>query len=99
DAAIEALACLLNKHGFKAFAGGPAIEVHKGQRRNQNILAALSQIATQPQPPLEELLANTKNLQREKWDWALPDHLLRISYASLNLDFEEALEWAKSFHH
>jgi ATP-dependent Lhr-like helicase len=99
DAANEALACLLNKHGFKAFAGGPAIEVHKGQRRNQNILAALSQIATQPQPPLEELLANTKNLQREKWDWALPDHLLRISYASLNLDFEEALEWAKSFHH
>jgi ATP-dependent Lhr-like helicase len=94
DAANEALACLLNSHGFKSFAGGPAIEVHKGLRTNQDILAALSQIATQPQPPLEELLSNTKNLHREKWDWALPDHLLRVSYASLNLDFEEAVEWA-----
>jgi ATP-dependent Lhr-like helicase len=99
DAANEALACLLNNYGFKAFAGGPGIEVHKGLKTNQDILAALSLISSEPQPPLESLLSNTKNLHLEKWDWALPDHLLRVSYASLNLDFEEALDWAKSFHH
>lgn len=31
------------------------------------------------------------NLQREKWDWALPDELLRTVYASLYLNLEEAL--------
>jgi len=40
-------------------------------------------------------LADVRNLQREKWDWALPDSLLRRAYASLYLDLGEALDWAK----
>lgn len=42
------------------------------------------------------LLADTKNLQREKWDWALPDDLLRKAYASLYLDVEEAFGWLRN---
>jgi ATP-dependent Lhr-like helicase len=42
------------------------------------------------------LLADVKNLQREKWDWALPDALLRKTYASLNLDLVEALAWTRA---
>jgi len=42
------------------------------------------------------LLADVRNLQREKWDWALPDELLRKAYASLYLNLEEALSWARA---
>ena len=47
-------------------------------------------------PPLDMLLADVRNLQREKWDWALPDGLLRKAYASLYLNLEEALSWARA---
>jgi ATP-dependent Lhr-like helicase len=36
-----------------------------------------------------------KNLAREKWDWALPDALLRKAYASLYLDLDEGLAWVR----
>ena len=39
------------------------------------------------------LLADVQNLQREKWDWLLPDGLLRKAYASHYLDLDEALAW------
>lgn len=39
------------------------------------------------------LLAEASNLEREKWDWALPSDLLAKSYASLHLDLEEAQKW------
>ena len=38
-------------------------------------------------PFLDELI--------EKWDWALPDDLLRKAYASLYMNIEEALSWAR----
>jgi ATP-dependent helicase Lhr and Lhr-like helicase len=38
-------------------------------------------------------LANVGNLARQKWDGLLSPRLLRISYASLNLDLGEAMEW------
>jgi ATP-dependent Lhr-like helicase len=47
-------------------------------------------------PPLDMLLADVRNLQREKWDWALPDGLLRKAYASLYLNLEEALSWTRA---
>jgi len=52
-------------------------------------------LAAEEVPPLSILLADVKNLQREKWDWALPDWLLRKAYASLYLDFDEAMAWIK----
>jgi ATP-dependent Lhr-like helicase len=95
DAANEAIACLLIRRGFIATAAGPGVEVQKGLHTTEEILDALIDTAIEDPPPLNVLLADVKNLQREKWDWALPDDLLRIAYASLYLNLDEALKWTK----
>ena len=95
DSANEAIACLLNRRGFLSAASGPGVEVQKGQQSTQDVQDALADIAIDDAPPLEMLLADVKNLGREKWDWALPDNLLRKAYASLHLNVDEGLEWVK----
>ena len=95
DSANEALSCLLLRRGFNATPAGPGVEVEKGNRTADEILDALIDAAVDEPPPLDVLLANVKNLKRQKWDWALPDPLLRRAYASLYLDMSEALVWAK----
>ena len=95
DAANEALACLLLRRGFVATAGGPGVEIQNGKHSTEDVLDALIDAALDETPPLDLLLADVRNLQREKWDWALPDALLRRAYASLYLDIDEALTWAK----
>jgi len=96
DAANEALACLLHRRGFRAGAAGPGVEVLKGQHTTEDILDVLHDAGVDETPPLDVLLADVKNLQREKWDWALPDRLLRKAYASLYLDLDGALEWVRT---
>lgn len=96
DSANEALACMLQRRGFTATAGGPGVEVLKRSSTPEEIVDVLVDAAVDEAPPLDMLLANAKNLQREKWDWALPDDLLRKAYASLYLDIEEAMAWLKS---
>lgn len=96
DAANEALACLLHRRGFKASAAGPGVEVMKGQHTVEDMLDVLYDAGVDDTPPLDMLLADVKNLQRERWDWALPDRLLRRAYASLYLDLDEALAWARA---
>lgn len=95
DAANEAIACLLIRRGFVATPVDLGVEVLKGKYTTEDLLDALSDLAVDDPLPLDILLADVKNLQREKWDWALPDGLLRIAYASLYLDLEEALKWVK----
>ena len=95
DAANEAIACLISWRGFIAAPAGPGVEVLKGKYTTEDLLDALIDLAVDDSPPLDILLADVKNLQREKWDWALPDGLLRITYASLYLDLKEALNWVK----
>lgn len=95
DAANEALACLLQRRGFLASSAGPGVEVIKGPHTVEEVLDVLLDAGLEEPPPLDLLLADTKNLQREKWDWALPDGLLRKAYASLYLDLDEALEWCR----
>lgn len=97
DEVNEALAFLLQAKGFTAVAAGPGVEVLKGELPVQAIVKAILEIAAEPAPSLDILLGDALNLQREKWDWALPVELLRIGYASHNLDVEKALEWAKAF--
>lgn len=96
DAANEALACLLIRRGFVATASGPGVEVVKADHSNQDILDALADSGIEDAPPLDVLLADVKNLAREKWDWSLPDVLLRKAYASLYLDLDEALDWIRA---
>lgn len=96
DAANEAIACLLIRRGFTATPSGPGVEVLKGGHTTEEVLDALIDAAVDEPPPLGVLLADVQNLQREKWDWALPDRLLRKAYASQYLDLEQALGWAKT---
>lgn len=95
DSANEAISCLLLLRGFNAAPAGPGVEVEKGSHTADEILDALIDAAAGEPPPLDVLLANVKNLKRQKWDWALPDALLRRAYASLYLDMSEAHAWAK----
>lgn len=95
DAANEAIACLLIHRGFVATASGPGVEVVKGSRSTEDILDALEDATVDDTPPLNMLLADVKNLAREKWDWSLPDGLLRKAYASLYLDLDEGLAWLR----
>jgi ATP-dependent Lhr-like helicase len=96
DAANEALACFMIQRGFTAAPSGPGIEVVKGNHSIDNILDALLDVALVKQPSVDELLERAQNLEREKWDWALPPDLLKKAYASLNLDIEAAKNWVAS---
>ena len=96
DAANEALACLFLRRGFTAMAAGPGVEVHKKAGGVQEVLDVLDDLAVEEAPELDILLEDVKNLAREKWDWALPDGLLRKAYASQYLDLPEAAEWLKA---
>jgi len=97
DSSNVALACLLRMRGWTASPGGPAVVITKGTRNTEDLLAALSEVATAELPPLSVLLANANNLRQEKWDWALPEPLLQKTYASLYLDIDEAVEWCTRF--
>lgn len=98
DSANEALACFMRLRGFTATPAGPGIEVMKGEKTVDNILDALLDSALAEQPTLAALLEGAKNLEREKWDWALPPELLKKAYASLNLNIDEAQQWVVTHH-
>jgi len=96
DGANEAIACLLKRRGLVAAASGPGVEVEKSGGASQaSICDVLADAAVDDVPPLDLLLADAQNLRREKWDWALPDPLVRTTYASLYLDINEALAWVR----
>lgn len=93
DAANETLSCLINSTGATAVSCGPFIEVSKcGILSHQIMEAVLSAKFLNPEM-LDAALQDALNLEREKWDWALPEELLRKSYISLHLDPEGARQW------
>lgn len=95
DSSNEALACFLNYQGFTAAPAGPGIEVIKGDSAIDDILSALKLVSLAEQPSYIDLLDGANNLEREKWDWSLPPNLLKKSYASLNLNIDEARNWVR----
>ncbi|MEO8383622.1 MAG: DEAD/DEAH box helicase [Betaproteobacteria bacterium] len=98
DRLNEAVAMMLKRGGFAANISGPAVELIGLEKdRTTGMLDYLKDIADGPVPIASELLQSAKNLQREKWDWALPEELLQYSYASLHLDIEGAHQWVKQF--
>ena len=97
DDANEAMLCLLASHGVQAALAGPFIAVQKSaELAEDGLMQLLSTIASAPQPSIPQLLANAKNLQREKWDWAASREGLEISYASQFLNLDEAYQWLHS---
>lgn len=97
DEANEALACLLTARGFRAFTGRLGVEVQRGDRTLQDLEDRLADIGTESAPSVDELLKDAANLQRQKWDWLLSPRLLRETYASSNLNLEEAMSWLRAF--
>jgi len=95
DAANEAISCLLTRRGIATTAAGPGVEVQKGEHTTKEVIDVLIETSVNEPPSLDELLAGFKNLQREKWDWALPEALLHKAYASLYLDIGEAMGWCR----
>jgi ATP-dependent Lhr-like helicase len=96
DSANEAIACMFIRNGFDgASAAGPGVAVPKSGHTVEEVLAVLQDASVDEIPSLDLLLKNVQNLQREKWDWALPEGLLRKAYASHNLDLPEGLDWIR----
>ncbi|PJL06494.1 DEAD/DEAH box helicase [Stenotrophomonas maltophilia] len=93
DSANEAIACLLNAQGFASQGGRLGVEISKGARSLDDVINVLGRVAKMPLPSPEALLHSANNLVTQKWDGLLPPRLLRRSYASLKLDFEEAIAW------
>lgn len=98
DATNEALACLLRHQELDADAVRLGVEVRLADQPPTIIRHALRTAAQRDLPPLDQLLADIANLRQEKWDGLLPDSLLRRSYASMNLDLDEARSWLRRFH-
>lgn len=94
DATNEAIVCMLRAAGMKASAEGPAINIEKSTGHDRDdVIRALHTAATVQMPSLEDLLPEPAKLKREKWDWALPEDLLRKAYASMRLNLPEARDW------
>lgn len=93
DSANEALACIMMARGFKAATGRLGVEITKADKTLDEIKDGLADAALDQLPPVDELLEKAANLARQKWDGLLSPRLLRVSYASLNLEMEEAKEW------
>jgi ATP-dependent Lhr-like helicase len=96
DSANEALACLLNSRGLQASIGRLGVEIQRAGRTIEELKDLLADIGLEPVPPIDELLAKTTNLARQKWDSLLSPRLLRETYASSNLNIEEAADWVRT---
>ncbi len=96
DSANEALACLLMSRGVQASIGRLGVEIDRWGRPLDELADLLADIGSESAPPIDELLAKSANLARQKWDELLSPRLLRKSYASSNLDLEEAMDWLGS---
>lgn len=93
DDANEAIACLLNAKGLKAQPGKLGVEIKRVSETQEDLAKLLAEIAAEPPPTIDTLLAEAKNMASQKWDGLLSPTLLRKSYAGLHLNLDEAMEW------
>ncbi len=94
DYANDAL-CLLLKHvGLRCETEGLFI---KARSSFAEVISALKRVGQLDGTDLKTLLADVKNMRREKWDWALPESLLMKSFASISLDIGTAIAFAEKF--
>lgn len=90
DGVNQTIAAMLKRIDITALAYGPALEIYAPELK---IVNYLKQVAAQPLPSADNLLYDEHNIMREKWDWLLPDSLLKKSFASSQLDIETAHQW------
>lgn len=96
DSANEALTCLFQAKGVNASMGRLGVEIQRAGRSLDEIEDLLVDIGLDLAPTIDELLVKATNLTRQKWDHLLSPRLLRETYASSNLNLDEALEWIRA---
>jgi ATP-dependent Lhr-like helicase len=94
DQTNDALVLMFHHVGMACETSGLALSVGGSQK---DVGDALARIAELNPDDIESLLEGVENLIREKWDWALPRSLLMKSYASSQLNFKGAVEFATLF--
>lgn len=88
----DAIVLMLQSHDLQAENEGVAIVVDDATP--QELADVLHNMADSDWET--ELLATAQNIEREKWDWAVPRPLLERSYASSYLDLAGALTFIRS---
>jgi ATP-dependent Lhr-like helicase len=91
DYANDALKLLLGHVGLSCDGNGLVLEVDANMRAATTALKAVAQLEASH---LSTILKDVENMQREKWDWALPKPLLMKSFASISLDIKAAIDFA-----
>lgn len=94
DWANDGLVMLLSTFGIHATNEGLGVTT-QGESLDR-VMDALSAIAELQELEPEKILGDALNIEREKWDWAMPDTLLRKSFSSMSLDFEGAQRLASN---
>lgn len=94
DQTNDALVLMFNHVGLACETSGLALSLGGSKK---DVADALAKIAELDPDDIEALLEGVENLIKEKWDWALPRSLLMKSYASSQLNFKGAIEFAKLF--
>jgi ATP-dependent Lhr-like helicase len=95
DATQNALLWLLSACGLSAKNLGICLRI--GGDTEVELGDAMAEIASMPLPNISEILSRQLIGSPEKWDWALPEHLLVEGYASRQLDFAAAHDFARGF--
>lgn len=94
DQTNDALVLMFNYVGLSCESSGLALSLGGSQK---SVADALARVAELDPDDIEALLDGVENLIKEKWDWALPRSLLMKSYASSQLNFKGAVEFARLF--
>lgn len=94
DSANEALVFMLKSLDIRAWSTDIGVEFEKDDRTQNpaKVFSTLLKVNTNP----ESLLRDAMNLATEKWDWALPDHLLKKSYVQARIDLPAAKAWLEA---
>jgi ATP-dependent Lhr-like helicase len=88
DRVNDTLATWLTRLGLTAANEGLSVGVFDA--RSSEVLAALRRILEDPPPTEAQLAQAVRNPTEQKWDWVLPDALLRKGYGFRRFDLEGA---------
>jgi len=89
DILNNTLVLMFGNHGLMATNEGVYICIHTSTQKV--VLSIIEKIVSEGVSDSEQLLSNVKNLEFEKWDWALPLSVLNKSFASAALETELAI--------
>ena len=93
DWANDTLALMLTHRGLRTQNEGLTLVVDDSTA--ERVFDALYDIANEPTANPLDLVTRVQNKWRRKWDWALPEHLVSLSYSLDELDVPSAVAAAR----